>query len=478
MDHKKYLDKAREILNSQTPLMDQTRLRCFVDYFLENRRVYLDAYDQYGAPLYLFDREALVKKAGEFRDAFKRRLPQAHFFYALKSNSHPFLIKTLVGEEYGMDVSSGQELAMALTYQSGPMIFSGPGKMADELGLACDHADQVTVLLDSFTELQRLEQTAARKNARVKAGIRLMIEENGLWRKFGIPLKNLPEFFSQADKCSHVELCGLQFHASWNLDAGKQTAFLVRLGKTLAAMDKAARRRIRFVDIGGGYWPSEGEWMQPGATPEGRLKQCLDPQLGEGMDHRYAPSLPIEQFADQVAEALKQYLFTYVDCDIYLEPGRWISHEAMHILLTVMDKKADDVVITDGGTNIVGWDRYETDYFPVINLSRPAPEEKPCMVFGSLCTPHDLWGYSYWGKDIEAGDVLLIPTQGAYTYSLRQEFIKPLPRQVVLTRAGSYLWDNSPNQLDDARREDDNGRKQKMVFVRKDDEVFPSKALG
>jgi hypothetical protein len=28
--------------------------------------------------------------------------------------------------------------------------------------------------------------------------------------------------------------------------------------------------------------------------------------------------------------------------------------------------------------------------------------------------------------------VLLIPAQGAYTYSLRQEFIKPVPASVVI----------------------------------------------
>jgi diaminopimelate decarboxylase len=89
-------------------------------------------------------------------------------------------------------------------------------------------------------------------------------------------------------------------------------------------------------------------------------------------------------------------------------------------------------VITDAGTNAVGWERFETDYFPVLNLSRPALSEKPCNVLGSLCTPHDVWGYSYWGEGIEIGDILLIPTQGAYTYSLMQNFIKPLPEVVVV----------------------------------------------
>jgi len=98
----------------------------------------------------------------------------------------------------------------------------------------------------------------------------------------------------------------------------------------------------------------------------------------------------------------------------------------MHILLTVVDKKAEDLVIVDGGTNIVGWERFETDYFPVINLSRPSLMERSSLIFGSLCTPHDVWGYGYFGDGIEPGDILMVPSQGAYTYSLRQSFIKPL----------------------------------------------------
>lgn len=101
--------------------------------------------------------------------------------------------------------------------------------------------------------------------------------------------------------------------------------------------------------------------------------------------------------------------------------------DAVHLFLSVVDKKAPDLVITDAGTNTVGWERFETDYFPVLNLSRPSLEERPCHILGSLCTPHDVWGYMYFGHSIEPGDILMIPTQGAYTYSLRQHFIKPLP---------------------------------------------------
>ena len=117
---------------------------------------------------------------------------------------------------------------------------------------------------------------------------------------------------------------------------------------------------------------------------------------------------------------------------IALEPGRWVCNDAVHLLMTVVDKKNGDIVITDAGTNAVGWERFEGDYFPVLNLTRPGPNENSCLILGSLCTPHDIWGAAYFGSGIEPGDVLMIPTQGAYTYSLRQDFIKPIPHVVAL----------------------------------------------
>lgn len=425
------LDNFTEIfdqqLNHQTPLLEADKLKEYVAYFLESRNRYLDIAKQKGSPLYLIDQGAIKKKAVNFQQAFRSHIPNSHFYYALKSNNHPILIKELIHQGFHVDVSSGKELLEACQCGVSSIIFSGPGKTEQELLLACQHHDIVTVLVDSFGELNRLESAALKSNLTIRAGVRLMIEENGLWRKFGIPLRRLNEFMKAAQLCRHVNLCGLQFHASWNLDAGKQINFLSRLDETLSSLDKSLLESLKFVDIGGGYWPVEGEWMQPSATTEGKLKQCIDPQITEGMDHRYLPSLPIDEYARQIAQALKEHLFKYINCEIFLEPGRWISHESMHILLQVIDKKDDDVIITDGGTNIIGWDRFEIDYFPLINLSRPSLTEHSCMVFGSLCTPHDLWGYNYFGDGIEAGDILLVPNQGAYTYSLRQEFIKPLP---------------------------------------------------
>jgi diaminopimelate decarboxylase len=189
------------------------------------------------------------------------------------------------------------------------------------------------------------------------------------------------------------------------------------------------RSMISFIDIGGGFWPPAGEWLQEAGTVGGQIRLATSDRFWPSdMKHYRVPSLPIESFAGAIGDAVAKYIYPLVKCRIYTEPGRWLCNDAVHILVTVADKKGEDVIITDGGTNAVGWERFEVDYFPVINLTRPGLTEHECAIYGSLCTPHDIWGYSYFGDGIERGDLLLIPTQGAYTYCLRQHFIKPLPK--------------------------------------------------
>lgn len=426
------LKRAAEMLRQESPRLDQRELKAFVRTFLQRRDLFLEISRRHGSPLYIIDEPALLDRARQFGDAFRREIPGINLFYALKSNHHPAIASRLVGAGMGLDVSSGVELTTALAIPDAPIIFSGPGKMLPELELAVAHADRVTVLIDSFGELTRLEQAAAGTDVTIKAGVRLTIDEHGLWRKFGIPLADLDRFLSEAVNCRHVAVRGLQFHSSWNMNPDNQIAFITRVGATLEKLPPEKRAQIIFIDIGGGYWPTAGEWLQAAGTPAGRLRQMIAPETVTGAEHYRYASTPIDIFARRLGQAVKSELLSRVDCTIYAEPGRWLCHDAMHILLTVIDKKGDDLVITDGATNAIGWERFETDYFPVINLSRPDLEERPGLVLGSLCTPHDVWGYGYYGQDIQPGDILLIPSQGAYTFSLRQNFIKPLPETVIL----------------------------------------------
>lgn len=423
-----------ELCSRQVPPLDNRELKQFVKFFLERRDEFLQAARDHGSPLYLIDGDRLVKRANLFKATFARRFERCRVYYALKSNSHPLIARKLLDQGIHLDVSSGLELRTALDLGATDIIFSGPGKTEAELKLAVDNQPRVRVLIDSFGELGRLEQIAADSGQIISAGVRLTTDDSGIWRKFGIPLDRLPDFFKRASGCSHVKLEGIQFHLSWNLNPEAQVMFITRLGGVVRRLEQRYRDMIEFIDIGGGFWPEQGEWLQPAATPSGILQSAIGDTNPTGLDHFKRPASSLKEFADHIANALELQLPSSLRYTLCLEPGRWLSHESMHILLTVIDVKQPDVVITDGGTNAIGWDRFETDYFPVINLSRPSLHEHECLIAGSLCTPHDLWGYNYFGEEIKEGDMLLIPNQGAYTWSLRQEFIKPLPEAVELSR--------------------------------------------
>ncbi len=426
------IEKLQLQLEQNTPRFPREELCSFVKGFFARRSEFIDLLEQYPPPLYILETAVLKERSRTFQAAFRQYIPDSGFYYAVKSNNHPDVAGTLAETGMGLDVSSGVELEMALKTGSRDIVFSGPGKTDDELRLAMRNADRVTLLIDSFGELARLRSIAGREGGTIRAGVRLTTNPSGLWRKFGILPEQLHQFWKEVQRVPNVLFQGLQFHTSWNMEPGAQIAFISKLGIVLAELPAQALGQIRFIDIGGGYWPPQGEWLQPAGTRAGMLKKSLGLEPGAADEHYRIPSCSIDRFAEQIGDAVGKYLHSVVPCRICVEPGRWLCNDAMHLLLSVVDRKGDDLVITDAGTSAVGWERFEIDYFPVLNLSRPALDEKKCHVLGSLCTPHDVWGYSYWGEDIRVGDILMIPTQGAYTYSLRQHFIKALPRVVTI----------------------------------------------
>jgi diaminopimelate decarboxylase len=426
------IEEIKALLEEETPRLLYKELQESVQSYFDKKDTYLAVLKKHPSPLYILETSILKEKAKKFKKAFSSVLPDIACYYAVKSNNYPGIAKTLVQCGYGLEVSSGLELEMALNTSTKSIMFSGPGKTDDELALAVKGYNRVTVLMDSFSELDRLQYIARQHNRIVKTGVRVTTSSQGLWQKFGIPLENLKAFFTTAAYCSNISLNGIQFHTSWNLTSAAQKDFIRKLGEKITCLPEKLKAEISFLDIGGGYWPPQGEWLQPAAIPIGRLEAILGNPPVHYNPHYKKEAAPIETFAEEVASELKNNIFSQISCSICLEPGRWICNDAMHIIVTVIDKKTADLVITDAGTNAVGWERFETDYCPLLNLSQPSLIEKRCYVTGSLCTPHDIWGYSYFGKDIQPGDIIMVPCQGAYTYSLRQNFIKPLPAVVII----------------------------------------------
>jgi diaminopimelate decarboxylase len=89
-------------------------------------------------------------------------------------------------------------------------------------------------------------------------------------------------------------------------------------------------------------------------------------------------------------------------------------------------------VIVDGGIHMVGWERYLQIYHPVVNLTHPAETELAVRLGGSLCDCEDVLGRYCYAERMEEGDLLLIPYQGAYSYTTAQNFIRDIPPVIDL----------------------------------------------
>ena len=425
------LSRLEIMLRHRDKILPGAQLRAYVERFYSMKEVFLDLAGIHQEPLYVLDHANLRKHADMFRSTFAACFSDVACYYAMKSNSHPEVSRILLEQGFGLDVSSGVEVEAALKLGAEDIIFSGPGKTGRELALAVENSHRVKVLMDSAGELERLNTLAMQAGKRLRVGLRITPPLSP-WKKFGVAMGNLGAVWKRAQECPGLDIRGLQFHTSWNLDPTQQTKTIAAIGKEISRWTPEMLRSLEFLDIGGGYWPQAGEWQVYPATQAGQVQKLAGLEIQKPLEHFYTPASPLEIFAQSLFQALERHIFPVVRCRVCMEPGRWLSNGAMHLVLNVVDKKDPDLVITDAGTNAIGWERFEMDYAPVLNLSRPSMTEKACEIMGSLCTPHDLWGLSYWGEDILPGDVLLIPDQGAYTYSLRQDFIKSVPRVVSM----------------------------------------------
>ncbi len=394
-------------------------------------------------PFYLIDTEALQQSITEFHDAFIKKIPNMHAFYAVKSNYHPYILKHVVRARFGLDVSSGRELALALPHKPSRILFSGPGKTTTELALALKHHESVTVHIDSFGELHRLGALAKKHEKVIRAGIRIFTPFHGSVKKFGIPIEDLHHFFITAKRYPHIQLEGIQSHLSWSHEPEKYTGVVELIGKEVAKWRPSLRASLRFIDLGGGFYPNCTEGYYPGRghypwmVSKENLVCMADTVYGTTtkFPHKYymtaMPSLSF--YAQTIASAIQQHITPLLpDCEYFFEPGRIICSSAMHIVLRIIDIKKFRQAITDGGMNMMGWEFGQHFYSPLVNCTHPARKEIPYTIHGSLCTPRDVWGQYMYATRVAEGDVIVVPHQGAYRYALRQEFIKPIPPVYLL----------------------------------------------
>jgi diaminopimelate decarboxylase len=432
-DRRHLLQRVKKIIDSPATDTSGSFLHV-VDSMLGKKKSLLEIANNYGTPCYILDGKELASNIAAFKKAFSAHIPRAEFFYALKTNHHPFLLKKVVGAGFGLDIASARELGLGLAAHAKKFVFSGPGKTTKQLSSAPTHASIITINIDSFGELDRLGALTSRMKKNIRAGVRIHTSAHGDWQKFGIPLSDLKKFWHRARRYPFLHIEGIHSHTSLNEDATEYVNTIQAIAAYISThFTKDELRKITFIDLGGGFYPYKTDGYYPWVIPAGEIAQIAYDQKGKHPPfihpHYRTDAIPVESYARNIGRAIKNYLAPLLDCAYYFEPGRIISSTAMHVLLRVVDVKSKRCAILDGGNNMLGWERLSYEYFPVINLTHPAKTERPCMLYGSLCMSgkYDTWGLYYHGSKLEQGDIVVIPYQGHLTYALAQNFIHPIP---------------------------------------------------
>ena len=385
-----------------------------VSSVLKNKRGILNLASKHKTPFYVFDQKALNNSINLFLNSFKKELPSFRAYYAMKINHHPFIIKYAVEKGLGLDVGSPREIDMAIEAGCKDILYFSPGKTEDDLKHAIKYSSVITINMDSFSELDKLGRLTNHLKTKIKAGIRVHTNLSGDWKKYGIHITDLKKFWEKAEKYPFIDLSGIHFHMSRNKDAYFYENTIKELGTYLKNKIKTDDlRKIKYIDFGGGFEVYESEGIIQ------KTKQ--------GHDYLVRDAIKIEAYAKKISTAIRTHLSPILDITYYSEPGRIICNDSMFVVLSVVDKKDDNNVVLDGGVNMVGWQRFEYEYFPLVNISNSSKKEIECNMWGNLCTTWDIWGYRCYSKKIREGDFIVVPNQGALTYSLAQNFIQPIP---------------------------------------------------
>ncbi len=373
-------------------------------------------------PFYAYDRSVITNKIADFRSAMPSPLK---LHYAIKANPMPALVDFIAPLVDGLDVASGNELNIALNSgkPADHVSFAGPGKRKVELAMAI--ASGVTINIESFTELERIEALCQSIGSSAKVAIRVNpdfelkssgMKMGGGSQQFGVDAELVPDVLKKIQEFN-LEYQGLHiFTGSQNLNQASIQLAHDNLFQLASKISLHAPQPIKSLNIGGGL----GIPYFPGET-----------------------SLSLDSISDSLAKHIQSFQKQFGDIDIAMELGRYLVGEAGIYVAQVIDIKESRGVkfaIVDGGLHhhlsaSGNFGQVIRKNYPVaIGNKMGLPAEEALQIVGPLCTPLDILANKYQLPECEIGDLVVIYQSGAYGYSASpRDFLDhPHPVQMLV----------------------------------------------
>uniref|UniRef100_A0A7C6EHR9 Type III PLP-dependent enzyme n=1 Tax=candidate division WOR-3 bacterium TaxID=2052148 RepID=A0A7C6EHR9_UNCW3 len=355
---------------------------------------------KYNTPLFLISKSKLLNQLKRFQ----MLLPRVKPFYAVKSNSHPFILKTFADAGTGFDVASIQEMKTLLEMGVSPdrMVFANTVKTPEALKFASSNKINL-MTFDSEYELNKIAKYApgARVLVRIKVpNVGSMVE---LSLKFGAEPPDAIPFLIKAIRLG-LKPAGVSFHV------GSQNThienYLDALEITSIIFKDAQLKQIplEILDIGGGFPIKHFDY-----------EKDLFAQTAGGINKELNRLFP-----DNI--------------EIIAEPGRVLCGPAGILVMKVIGKSIRNnkhwYYLDDGVYGSLSGIVYDHCKYQYKVLKKGVTQIT--TLAGPTCDSFDIISTSEELPELDIGDIVYVENIGAYSWATATNFNGLPPAKVVI----------------------------------------------
>jgi diaminopimelate decarboxylase len=405
----------------------------------------------FGTPSWVLSLTVVERNYRRCIAVWSEAYPRVECVFSMKANHLLALLRTLVALGSGFDCTGETEVEIALLAGADPatLILNGNGKSERALDLACAvGVRQVNV--DSVDEARRLARHAKRHGRVVDCAVRLQLGYERLlgldpefepmlrlWEgKFGVMTTDgeAERVVAEIAESPHLRFVGLHHHVGFSAVSGRYSAEL-----DLSHHREATRELCDFalslgvpierLDVGGGY-------------PVGRAISVTDPS--PDALPRLRAIAPLRAYAEAVGSVVRECFGAGNEPVLQLETGRHQVQDAAVLLARVADVKRSHgvpprrVITVDASLQqFTQFGFSQTRPQPAVIPSQDAEDGVAVLtdVVGQTCVYDTVCEGAMLGP-VDVGDLVVLPTHGAYTDVSGTNF-NAMPRPAtVLVRAG------------------------------------------
>jgi len=370
-----------------------------------------------GTPFYVYSRSSIEQSY----KLFDRAMCGSKYLicYAMKANSNQAILKILGALGAGMDVVSGGEYARARAagIPGDRIVFSGVGKTRDEIILAIKGGIR-QFNVESEPELIAISEVASELGAEVPITIRInpdvdakthsKIATGKAENKFGIPLIRARETYTFAASLPGIKIVGIDVHIGSQLSDLTPYTDAFNKVRMLAEQLRLDGHKISRLDLGGGLGIIYGNSEQTLPSP-----------------NEYG--------------AVVKEIFEGLDCELQLEPGRWIVGNAGLMVASVIYLKEGEgrnFLIIDAAMNDLIRPALYDAHHEIIPVNKPISNTHfmPFDIVGPVCETGDTFANQRQMPNVQSGEMLAFKSAGAYGSVMASEYnTRPMIPEVLVS---------------------------------------------